>query len=169
MLGILVFMNGHKVKQTTSAVEWRIEMNRLQEDLNLFNSLTGALNVEQQVELYMEQLFPNATGTTRLTIGLLQEQIQSTAMEYINTGTFRNHSINPTILRRRELTIGLVNQFYQSHPLLERPISNSTELLVYESNKMYANLETNVKLHFVQFLKKYSKANLDSFPFVLNN
>ena len=157
MLGILVFMNGHKVNKTTSAVEWRIEMNRLREDLNLFNSLTGALNVEQQLELYMEQLFPNATGTTRLTIGLLQEQIKSTAIEYINSGTFRRHSTNPGILRRRELTIELVTQFYQSNPLLQRPITQSTELFVYEANKMYANLETNVKLHFIQFLKKYSK------------
>ena len=111
----------------------------------------------------MEQLFPNATGTIGLTIGLLQEQIKTTAMEYMNSETFWRHSTNPGILRRRELTMGLVNQFYESNPFLQRTITQSIELFVYESTK-YANLETNVKLHFVQFLKKYSKTNLDSFP-----
>lgn len=155
ILGILVFMNGHKVNQTTSTVDWRIELARLQEDLLMFNSLTGALNAEQQVELYMEQLFPNATGTTRLTIGLLREQIKSAAMKFINSGTFGGHSTNPAILRRRELTMELVEQFYISNSLLQRPILHSTELFVYESTKIYANLVTNVKLHFVKFLKKY--------------
>ena len=157
---IMIFMNGLSSNQTTSNVNWRSELERLSEDLIQFNALTGTQTVEGMVDLYMEQLFPNATGTISLTIGYLQQEIKSTAMSYMNNGHFPGTTpSNPVIVRRRQLTVELVEQFYQSNPNLEKPIYQSTELFVYESRKIFTNLKTNIKVNFIKSLKKYFHTN----------